>query len=214
MTVLSMIVRKATSVAGAFSCLPRYADVVELVKGGFLVDGGQAPESYDKDARSYYATQAGIDRGTIEAREDLRVGASYTHPDWLTQPVDAAIVHLGRLGITSYHEFVDSMWVTHPGQIVNASMSEAMRRADRSLTIASLGLAGEAGEVVEHIKKHFRDGKLDKDAVTKELGDLIFYWFRLHTELGLEPLATLAANMTKLKARRAAGTIQGKGNER
>lgn len=188
----------------------------KLIELGYLL-----PPVFDPETKlsAFYVTQAGINLGMVIQRNrgtplSLRDCWTAVPPVVGDPPPNYKPTDSWPLGITSYHEFVNSMWTTHPGEIHNASMSDAIRRHNRSLTIASLGLAGETGEVVEHIKKHFRDGVLDKDAVTKELGDLIFYWFRLHTELGLEPLATLAANMAKLKARRAAGTIQGKGNER
>lgn len=49
-----------------------------------------------------------------------------------------------------------------------------IQESDR-LAVLALGLAGETGEAIEHIKKFIRDGKLDKDALSKELGDLLAY---------------------------------------
>ena len=109
--------------------------------------------------------------------------------------------------LSDFHRFVDSMWVTYPA-------AGEIPAGLRSLSIATMGLAGENGEVIEHIKKYIRDDRLDRDALQKELGDLIFYWLRLHTEFGLDPQQTLQRNVDKLTARRAAGTIQGKGNDR
>lgn len=47
---------------------------------------------------------------------------------------------------------------------------------EKHLGYLGLGLAGEAGETVEVIKKHIRDGGLDRDALHHELGDVMFFW--------------------------------------
>lgn len=47
---------------------------------------------------------------------------------------------------------------------------------DELLVNCALGLAGEAGEVIDHIKKHLYQGHdLDKDKIAEELGDLMWY---------------------------------------
>lgn len=43
-------------------------------------------------------------------------------------------------------------------------------------TLTALGLAGETGEIVEHIKKaHYHGHQLDISALRKEVGDLLWY---------------------------------------
>lgn len=84
----------------------------------------------------------------------------------------------------------------------------------RELTIMSLGLAGETGEVVEHVKKLIRDGSLDLPALKLELGDVVFYWARLCNHFGLKPSEVIAANIAKLDSRRARGTQRGSGDYR
>lgn len=78
----------------------------------------------------------------------------------------------------------------------------------------TLGLVGEAGEVAEKVKKFFRDNTLDNDAVQKELGDVIFYWFALHGALDLDPDLTISMNMEKLNSRKDRGKLQGSGDDR
>ena len=55
----------------------------------------------------------------------------------------------------------------------------AMRTANpgcKVLSNAALGLAGEAGEVADIVKKHLYQGHdLDKEKVVKELGDCMWY---------------------------------------
>lgn len=73
---------------------------------------------------------------------------------------------------------------------------------DRQVTIAGLGIAGEAGEVVEHIKKYIRDGKVpNREKLTYELGDVLHYLTRIGIEfhITLEEIAN--ANVDKLQRR-------------
>lgn len=55
----------------------------------------------------------------------------------------------------------------------------AGKRADRDTFIACMGVMGEAGEIVEHLKKHVRDGVLDLDKLRLEVGDALFYLTRI-----------------------------------
>lgn len=99
----------------------------------------------------------------------------------------------------SYTKFVEQMILT----------TDRDRLAENAL-----GLAGEAGEVAEKIKKFFRDGALDHEAIQKELGDVIFYWVALSNALGLDVLETIQKNMDKLNARKDNGTMRGSGDNR
>jgi NTP pyrophosphatase (non-canonical NTP hydrolase) len=78
----------------------------------------------------------------------------------------------------------------------------------------TLGLVGEAGEVAEKVKKRFRDGKLDRQAIQKELGDVFFYWMSLHNLLGLCPDHTIDVNVAKLTDREERGVLRGSGDDR
>jgi len=83
-----------------------------------------------------------------------------------------------------------------------------------SIAIMGLGLAGEAGEVVEHIKKFIRDDNLDQEELKKELGDAIYYWCRICKQFGLEPSEVIRANVEKLISRRERGKLRGDGDNR
>jgi NTP pyrophosphatase (non-canonical NTP hydrolase) len=66
----------------------------------------------------------------------------------------------------------------------------------------ALGVAGEAGEVVELVKKHwFHKRPLSREKFVAELGDVLWYVSQLaHVEgIPLEDVA--AANVTKLRER-------------
>lgn len=70
------------------------------------------------------------------------------------------------------------------------------------LAILTLGLAGEAGEVADLVKKHLGHGhEWDHDRVKKELGDVLWYVAVLanHCHMTLEEIAY--ANIEKLKLR-------------
>ncbi len=83
----------------------------------------------------------------------------------------------------------------------------------------TLGLAGEAGEVAEKIKKVIRDRHrvLDQAAkaeLAKELGDVLWYVAQLATELDLSLEAIAADNLEKLFDRQRRGQLGGSGDNR
>lgn len=83
----------------------------------------------------------------------------------------------------------------------------------------TLGLAGEAGEVAEMVKKLIRDddSKLTperKDLLVKELGDVLWYIAALSHELGVSLNKVATTNVKKLASRRKRGVVKGSGNSR
>jgi NTP pyrophosphatase (non-canonical NTP hydrolase) len=90
---------------------------------------------------------------------------------------------------------------------------------DAWLAYPALGLAGEAGEVAEHAKKAIRDdaGKVNEErraAMSKELGDVLWYVAQLATELGLDLDEIAGQNLEKLFSRQARGMLSGSGDDR
>jgi len=73
--------------------------------------------------------------------------------------------------------------------------------SNERLAYLGLGLAGESGEVAEHIKKLLRDDWLDKAGLVEELGDVIYYWACLCAATGQQPSALLEASAAKIKRR-------------
>jgi NTP pyrophosphatase (non-canonical NTP hydrolase) len=70
------------------------------------------------------------------------------------------------------------------------------------LTHAVMGVAGEAGELVDAIKKHLIYGKpLDRVNIIEELGDLRFYIQAMQNILGITESDILQANADKLSKR-------------
>src|SRR5215207_10508111 len=76
------------------------------------------------------------------------------------------------------------------------------RTREQQLANAALGLAGEAGEVADHIKKHlFHDFPLDEAEVVKELGDCLWYVAAMCTTLGISMDHVARTNVEKLRRR-------------
>jgi len=66
----------------------------------------------------------------------------------------------------------------------------------------AIGLAGEAGEVAEIVKKGiFHQHGLDKGKLFKELGDCLWYIAALCTKLGWDMEDVMAYNIDKLRER-------------
>jgi len=67
---------------------------------------------------------------------------------------------------------------------------------------AATGVAGEAGELLDAVKKHAIYNKpLDRENIVEELGDLEFYMEQLRQNVGVTREETLVANMAKLAVR-------------
>jgi len=91
--------------------------------------------------------------------------------------------------------------------------------AGENYVYPTIGLAGETGEVSEKIKKVIRDknGVVDeetKEAIKKELGDVLWYVSQLATELGLSLDDIAENNIEKLYSRLDRGVINGNGDNR
>ena len=90
---------------------------------------------------------------------------------------------------------------------------------NESVVYTALGLAGEAGEVANVVKKILRD---DNGIVTEEkqeklkaeIGDVCWYLARLADELGLELEDILDANVFKLMDRKNRNQFRGSGDNR
>ena len=83
----------------------------------------------------------------------------------------------------------------------------------------ALGLMSEAGEVGEKLKKIYwaKDGKWndeDKQAIARELGDVLWYIASLSTHIGI-PMSEIAnINLEKLKSRKERNLLNGNGDNR
>jgi NTP pyrophosphatase (non-canonical NTP hydrolase) len=99
-------------------------------------------------------------------------------------------------------------------EIIILTFQQYMRMAMRTLSgpsgesqvsmlnTAALGFGGEGGEFMEHIKKlMFHGHPLDRAKLSKELGDILWYWALACYALDLDPESVAWQNIMKLKDR-------------
>ena len=74
--------------------------------------------------------------------------------------------------------------------------------SDKLVLNGALGLAGESGEVADHVKKHlFQGHELDKENLAKELGDICWYIAITAEGLGYDLESIMQMNIDKLRKR-------------
>ena len=108
---------------------------------------------------------------------------------------------------------------------MDLSLNEYQKNAMRTLSAAStdekrllnaaMGLCGESGEVIDHLKKAlFQGHDLDVKHLCKEVGDILWYCALFAEGAGV-PLAEIAqANIDKLMARYPDGFDQERSRSR
>jgi NTP pyrophosphatase (non-canonical NTP hydrolase) len=107
-----------------------------------------------------------------------------TRPQQLTSPV-VLIDH----ELVSYADFV-------------AGLFKCKETHAASLIHAAVGAAGEAGELLDALKKHWVYNKpLDRENVIEELGDMQFYMMAVQLLLGITSQDILQAHVKKLSIR-------------
>lgn len=101
------------------------------------------------------------------------------------------------------------------------SLTTAVHHSNKEMdrTIFAMGIAGEAGEVIEKWKKivAYRDGVITDDdlrEISKELGDVLWYIALFAHELGLSFDDIAQQNVDKLASRKARDSIKGQGDNR
>ena len=88
-----------------------------------------------------------------------------------------------------------------------AEIAAKLTEAEADLWHMATGVAGEAGELLDAIKKHVvYKRELDRENVVEELGDLRFYMAGLMNRLAITEDEILAHNNAKLAKRYAAGS--------
>ncbi len=87
-------------------------------------------------------------------------------------------------------------------QALAARTAGAGGRGDRRLMVSALGLAGEAGEFANLVKKFTAHGHVvDQSALADELGDVLWYVAEAATSCGLDLGEIAAQNVLKLSER-------------
>jgi NTP pyrophosphatase (non-canonical NTP hydrolase) len=90
---------------------------------------------------------------------------------------------------------------------------------DNNYIYPTLGLAGEAGELANKVKKISRDhgdvlDESQKQAISEELGDALWYVSNLASELKMSLEDVAQNNLDKLASRKNRGTLHGNGDHR
>lgn len=85
-----------------------------------------------------------------------------------------------------------------------AALMKDMGTPTLNILHAAVGISGEAGELLDAVKKHWAYCKpLDKENVIEELGDLEFYMQALRNEIGVPRSYIIDQNRKKLSKRYA-----------
>lgn len=99
-----------------------------------------------------------------------------------------------------YRDFVKSRAKNPTAILIDLNVEKS------NLIHAAMGISGEAGELMDAIKKHVIYNKpLDRDNAIEELGDLEFYMELLRQELGVSREVCLGVNIAKLSKRYETG---------
>ena len=101
----------------------------------------------------------------------------------------------------------------------NARTTALYPEKGNNICYPALGLAGEAGEVCEKVKKIMRDndGIVTAEKVIelkKELGDVLWYVAALCSEFRISMDDVAESNIEKLFSRKERGVIKGSGDNR
>ena len=101
----------------------------------------------------------------------------------------------------------------------NAAATTAIYPASVQILYPTLGLAGEAGEVANKVKKIYRDhdGVLTdeyKQILSDELGDCLWYVAAIASELGVTLGKVAMDNVNKLADRKIRNQLGGDGDNR
>ena len=91
------------------------------------------------------------------------------------------------------------MTFDHYRKFVDAGVSLENNTYRERLMLAGMGLAGEAGEVCDHVKKVAFHGKdMDRRELVEELGDVLWYYTLMLRIHGITLNEVMEANVFKL----------------
>jgi len=99
----------------------------------------------------------------------------------------------------AYEDFVNRLFVSPAEVLENLDDLETL-----DILHAAVGLSGEAGEVLDEVKKvAFTRKPLDREKLYKEIGDVVYYLTALQQILGKSHEDFQEINRAKLEARHA-----------
>lgn len=96
----------------------------------------------------------------------------------------------------------------------SAASDTAIYKTEHQVLYPALGLAAEAGEVANKVKKILRDGKFDREGIADEIGDCLWYIAALCRDLNVDMGEVAKNNLDKLQDRKRRGTLKGNGDKR
>lgn len=121
---------------------------------------------------------------------------------------------MNKVNLQAYQKFVEGV----TSEASNSTRAFIQRLEELALTqdinpallnTAGMGLASEAGEFGDIVKKvlfHSKEVTPElRDKMSKELGDVFWYWINACRALGLVPDDVIQENVTKLEARHPNG---------
>lgn len=102
---------------------------------------------------------------------------------------------------TPYQQFVNS--IVKPGEEIVRQLTPQQAH----LLHMAVGVSGEAGELLDAVKKHcVYQKQIDIDNIKEEAGDILFYLTGLLNELDMSLEDCIIANREKLSKRYASGS--------
>lgn len=112
----------------------------------------------------------------------------------------------------------EAFWLTHYLDLdfyQQVACSTAIYPRDRAVEYPMVGLAGEAGEMLNKLKKTWRDNtELDHADTIKELGDCLWYIAVIADDIDVNLSDLAHINVMKLLDRQERGVIGGSGDNR
>jgi NTP pyrophosphatase (non-canonical NTP hydrolase) len=93
------------------------------------------------------------------------------------------------IDMIAYQKWVRKMW------------NNKKKLTIKDFYIMSVGLGGETGEVLEILKKSVRDDKIDKEHLTEELGDVLYYLAMLCNYQEISLADVIEENVKKINIR-------------
>jgi NTP pyrophosphatase (non-canonical NTP hydrolase) len=114
--------------------------------------------------------------------------------------------------IDAFKRFNDIDYLMNEYQDMAAST--AIYKVEHQVIYPALGLAAEAGEVANKVKKILRDGKFDREGISDEIGDCLWYIAALCRDLNVDLSEVAKNNLSKLRDRKERGTLKGSGDKR
>lgn len=102
-----------------------------------------------------------------------------------------------------YESFFDPEKSVKSTEYMEMTRETAIYPEEDAKAYLGMGLNGEAGEVAELLKKEIRDDELNRLELALELGDVLWYVFRIADEYDFKIRDILKLNFIKLKGEKS-----------